>query len=189
MNKKEAAEFLGISERTLERRTAAGEIGCTYKPGTTKPTPIYNDDELTRYKAKSEAGVVRPAFETMTPNSDNPSGGGLSPAGAISVHPEQIMQLIEATARQTAIEVARTVAEIPAFAPKPDNNRQSDVRLTEVPVEARTFLSIEEAAALLGVSVGAIERSIKDGGLKVHRGLARGRRIKRADAQEWASKL
>ncbi|MEA5554391.1 helix-turn-helix domain-containing protein [Anabaena cylindrica UHCC 0172] len=61
MNKKEAAEFLGCSERAIERYVKAGKISCRYEKGKTRSIAIFDQPELERFKNEGEA--IRPAFE------------------------------------------------------------------------------------------------------------------------------
>ncbi len=50
MNKKEAAEYLGVSTRAIERYTQKGKLGVKYSGGKTRPLAIYDKGELDRLK-------------------------------------------------------------------------------------------------------------------------------------------
>lgn len=182
MTKAEAALYMGISERSLERYTKDNKIGVRYERGKTKPVPVYDQGELDRFKEKLEKPVYKPAVEKMPPNFDN---GAMRAAesGAIQLaRPEEFLQMIEGVIHATAREVA---AWITTGTDKGDSKRQ----VPETPLKDRAFLSIEESAAYLGISTGSVERAIKSQTLTVHRELARGRRIKRADLDTWVEKL
>jgi hypothetical protein len=77
MNKQEAAEFLGVSERALQRYTQQGRISARYVKGRTKPTPEYDNEELERFKTELNGTIshnprVLPAEPSgeMRPDSD-----------------------------------------------------------------------------------------------------------------------
>ncbi len=55
MNKQEAAEFLGVSVRALERYVQQGRIGGHYEKGKTRPTLVFDAAELEKFK--DELGV------------------------------------------------------------------------------------------------------------------------------------
>jgi excisionase family DNA binding protein len=182
MTKTEAAEYLGMSERSLERHTKDNRIGVRYERGKTKKVPVYDAGELDRFKAELEAPVHRPAVEKMPPNFDNGANASAE-SGAIQLaRPDEFLKVIEGVINATAREVAK------AMAPGADNGASKRQTL-ETPLKNRAFLSVEESAAHLGISQGSIEKAIKAQALTVHRGLARGRRIKRVELDKWAAKL
>ena len=41
MNKKEAAQYLGCSERAIERYVKAGKLSCTYEKGKTRDIAVF----------------------------------------------------------------------------------------------------------------------------------------------------
>ena len=50
MNIKEAAEHLGISVKTLERKVAGGDLAVAYVPGATGKQRTFDRAELDRFK-------------------------------------------------------------------------------------------------------------------------------------------
>ena len=69
MNKQEAAEFLGVSVRALERYVQQGRIGGRYEKGKTRPTLVFDRAELEAFKAELEQKLYKPVIETS--NADN----------------------------------------------------------------------------------------------------------------------
>jgi hypothetical protein len=63
MNKKEAAEYLGCSERAIERYVKQGRISCSYEKGKTRTVAVFTQSELDKIKYQSES--VTPAYETI----------------------------------------------------------------------------------------------------------------------------
>jgi predicted site-specific integrase-resolvase len=67
MNKQEAATFLKISEKTLDRAVKKGDISARYENTKAGRSVIFDDDELKNYKAKRETGVLFPALMPAEP--------------------------------------------------------------------------------------------------------------------------
>jgi excisionase family DNA binding protein len=63
MNKKEAAAYLGCSERAIERYVQSGKISCSYEKGKTRTVAVFTQSELDKIKYQSES--VTPAYETI----------------------------------------------------------------------------------------------------------------------------
>ena len=70
MNKQEAAEYLNVSVRALERYVQQGRIGGHYEKGKTRPTLVFDAASLEAFKAELEQKLYRPAVEPTNP--DNP---------------------------------------------------------------------------------------------------------------------
>jgi excisionase family DNA binding protein len=61
MRKEEAAQFIGVSVRTLQRLTQKGEIPVTYTPGKKGDEAHYDDQELLNYLSRNKpASIIRP---------------------------------------------------------------------------------------------------------------------------------
>jgi len=50
MNKQQAAKFLGVSVRALERYVQQGRIGVKYEKGKTRSTTNFDSSELEAFK-------------------------------------------------------------------------------------------------------------------------------------------
>ncbi len=59
MDKKQAAEFLGVTTRTIENYAKAGRISVTYTQGKNGKQADYKDSELQRLKEELEMPVHR----------------------------------------------------------------------------------------------------------------------------------
>lgn len=102
MNKEEAAEFLGVSVRALERYVQQGRIGCRYEKGKTRPTLVFDKAELEKFKAELEQKLYRPVVESSNPDNPATSDKGLarlsenSPTQPESVGFEPLSAVLEA---------------------------------------------------------------------------------------------
>lgn len=66
--KEEAAQFLGVSSRALERYTAAGRVAVGYQRGKTRSVAVYERAELERLKSELQRPLLRGASaETSAP--------------------------------------------------------------------------------------------------------------------------
>jgi excisionase family DNA binding protein len=178
MNKQEAAEFLGVSPRQIERYIKENRIGVRFEKGRTKPTPIYDESELRRFKEELERPVHRPAVQRMgnpmeSASNEMPtqSDGALSLLSQPSQF-EALVRLVEAIGAHSiqapgAVKLAASVQDI----------------------ALKLMLSVEEAAIYSGLSKGAIDEAIRAGKLAAHKGKWRGRRVKRADVEKLIAKL
>ena len=53
MKKKEAADYLGVSTRAIERYTSQGKLSVKYEKGKTRPITIYDPNELKKLKEEA----------------------------------------------------------------------------------------------------------------------------------------
>jgi len=63
MNKKEAAQALGISERSVERYAAAGKLAARYERGRTGQVLTFEPADVERFKQELETPVARGTTE------------------------------------------------------------------------------------------------------------------------------
>ena len=77
LTKQQAAEFLGVTVRTLERYTQEGKIGGRYEKGKTRSVLVYDESELRAFKAELETKTYKPAVDT-TPTNPNSNEAALS---------------------------------------------------------------------------------------------------------------
>jgi len=169
VNKAEAAEFLGVSVRAVERYTSAGKLPSRYVRGKTGQILYFSEADLQVFKDELEMPVEKAATSSVDIRQQSPANErrqGLSTALATvdALNSTVVAHLMQA-----------------AF----DKGRQA----LPVPVADKLLLTVDEAAAYAGVGRRAIETAIKSGTLVAHRGLAQGRRVRRADLEAWISKL
>ncbi len=171
MNKTEAAEYLGVGVRALERYTAQERIAVRYVKGKTRPTLDYDAAELERFKAELTAPVEKPAAqrpEEASPNSANTALAALGGnRGGALVLPVQVVELIRST-----VEFDRTLRSVP-------DATQAAVKL---------LLTLAEVQVLTGLSRNTLRAAI-DGGALPAQQIGRAWRIKRADLERYINEL
>jgi excisionase family DNA binding protein len=183
MNKKEAAEFLGVSEKTVERYKSSGKLSARLKrivgaDGKSRKVLDFNQSDLDRLKRELSGNVVFPELtdghaqtETQTDtdrqtqlDSANFANNKLSTAG----------QTQTASLFEMIFKSLETISE--------RNLRASD-RFQKL------MLTVDEAAAVCGLPKAFLDRAIKkDGALKATK-IGGRYRIKRQDLDEFISNL
>jgi excisionase family DNA binding protein len=173
MNKKEAAEFLGVSTRAIERYAAKGKINVTYtKNKTGQALAEFNDSDLERLKAELQQAPYpqRPSVESKTTDMhDSPDNG--HGRGTQALMPRNLVDFAEAL----SINVGKQILAA-----------QSDHQ--PVPISDKLTLSLSEASHLSGLSRGFLSVSIHNKKLKAAK-RGRGWNIKRADLDVYVKKL
>jgi excisionase family DNA binding protein len=66
MNKAQAATFLKVSPRTLQRLSQQGKISVAYKNSKTGAEADYDEEELRRYLEQQSSIIYKPASQALT---------------------------------------------------------------------------------------------------------------------------
>jgi len=163
MNKKEAAEHLGVSTRLVEKYASEGRLGeVIYVRGRTGKQAEYDHASVEKLKAELD-----------------------TPDTALTQHrtPDArlfVGQLVEALERreQANIEALRGLLEGGS-----DKPRSASIRVSE-----KILLTIDDCRMLTGLSRQTLRQAIADGKLKSGL-IGRAFRIKRDDLNEFIKKL
>lgn len=163
MKKKDAAKFLGVSIRALERYTHQGKISVRYEQGKTRPVAVYDQKELEEFKQALQTSLYpqRPA-----------------------VKPEKLANTAHTLAKQAELPElsAGTSALIAALKSLGNDSR------SKVAIEHKLLLNLNEAQALTGLSRAHLRDAIEAGKLGAQI-IGRAWRIKRADLERYIKKL
>jgi len=155
MNKREASQYLGKTERAVERYTQAGELSVKYKPGKTRPVADYDETELRELKHRlANPSEVRPAVVSETPTK------------ADQTRPTSTQALQRAGGEQGISMLTSVLADALRAA------QASGDGIPPVPLRDKMTLSFKEAAQLSGVP----ESHLREG---YARGILRGAKIGR----------
>lgn len=166
MNKREAAEYLNVSERAVERYTEQGKLSVRYEKGKRGKASVYDESELRRLKATLDGkrSLVRPAMALP----DNPD--------------QEARQL--ARLGDTPARLAQFIGALEALG----FHRSARDTRAHVSVEGKLLLKLDEAAALTGLSRATLRAAIEAGKLRA-KIVGRAWRIKRADLESYITKL
>lgn len=162
MNKKQAAQHLGVSTRAIERYTAKGKLTPTYEKGRTGPAPIYDKSQLD--ELKKEMGTASSTLHQSV-KSEKPAKDKAGKKSKLIIHPNKNNGLAGLLA---AIDRARTPSALD--------------------VSAKLLLSIREVQKLTGLSDKHLRNAIRSGKLK-SKVIGRGFKVKRTDLDTYVRKL
>ncbi len=175
MNKHEAAKYLDVSVRTLQRLTAQGEISAGEVRGKTGMVTNYAKEELDRFKQEAER-KAQDATRYVRPHVIS----GASPETQGIARREQGVSISPVTldtgdARDTPEMRLRMLTAFEAMA--------SPVRLTD-----KLTLTLTEASLLSGLSRNHLRQAIEEKKLRA-RIIGRGWRVKRDELDAYVKKL
>jgi predicted DNA-binding protein (UPF0251 family) len=167
MKKADAAKFLDISEKTLERLVKNGEISSKLEKGKTRDIVIFDDEELKVFKEKRESAKHRPAFSG---SNDSSAQDSLSLIPTKTDNIDRQNQTLSFTPIITALE---SLAEAQRM----------------VFLQSKPMLNLSDSALVSGLSVTFLEKAVKDGRLKTFAGLRGSKVIRRMDLEKFISEL
>lgn len=170
MNKQQAAEFLGVSVRALERYVQLGRISVKYEKGKTRPTANFDSDELEAFRALLNQPTIKPAVESrQTPTEPQPSE-------------DKPVLYADEVAEKSEISIIDKLSSIIEGLLARSETQPS------VPIADKLLLTQTEAQALTGLSKDFLRDAIQEGTLKA-KVIGRGWRIKRNDLEEFIASL
>ncbi|MBA3920189.1 MAG: helix-turn-helix domain-containing protein [Nostocaceae cyanobacterium] len=170
MNKQQAADFLGVSVRALERYVQQGRIGVKYEKGKTRPTVQFDQGELDAFKAELNQPSYKPAVESRQITTDQQS------------ETDKPMLYTDELAEFGEIRVIDKLASI--IEGLIGRSEQSK----SVPIADKLMLTIEEAQALTGLSREFLRVAINSESL-IAKIIGKSWRIKRSDLDEFIDSL
>lgn len=158
LTKREAAEAIGVGEKTVQELAAAGKLqrGSWRRDGRGPILAVYHPDDVAREAAARRPGAAAFVLPAAGPGLGNGAGRALeadAPAAADLV-------------RQPAAgdDVLRAVFAAALRAVTSETSRKSE----------KLFLTLEEASAFTGLSPGALRRLVREEKLEA----VRDRRLK-----------
>ncbi len=139
MNKKEAADFLGISTRLVSRYVSQGRLKCTYVRGRTGREATYEQSDLERLKTELEEPVHRAEVTTL----------------------EQSNGISVPAVREHVITALASLIQKQIELPKG--------RRPEMPLENKPLLTFKEAQIYTGLSEGILNDAVEAGKLRAEK--------------------
>jgi excisionase family DNA binding protein len=174
MNKKEAAAFLGCSERAINRYISKRQLSVKYEQGKHGAEAIFDKEELKSFKAARTSPLsYSPAVEK---NSNTRQDSPDRTDTLATVNPSALAPVIE-TLGASIIE--HIFSKFQAM-------KESDS--ASVPTNERLTLTLDQASSLSGLSKGFLRAAIHSRKLKAAK-RGRGWNIKRMDLDVYVKKL
>ena len=167
MNKKQAAEFLGVSVRALERYVQQGKLTVRYEKGKTRPTANFDQRELEAFKEDLIQPTINPALESRQIPTDVYDETDITP---VNVAEFGEFTVVDRLAGMVEMLITR-----------------GDKKPT-VPIESKILLTLDEAQAMSGLSKRYLREAINQGNLKAKQ-IGKSWRLKRSDLDDFIENL
>jgi excisionase family DNA binding protein len=182
MNKREAAEFLKVSEKTIERHKSAGKLSArliriTGDDGKTRQVLDFKETELERLKRELSGEKV---FPIVT------NGHAQTETQTDTDRQTQLDRLNLGNIESLTHGQTQTVRLISGIFERIEAGFQQQMEAADR--AQKLMLTIPEAAALSGLPKSFVRLSIKDGKLKAIV-ISRTYRIKRQDLDSFIKEL
>lgn len=168
MDKKQAAEYLGISTRTLERWVKDGKIRVRYELKNNAETAIYDIEELDLIREEKQIVRVKPSSSDITIDTTPDSSDiiQIAPGGFLSPFRDLIERLVAAI----------------------ENLRGQDTKTTPASLRGKLLLTLPDAQILTGLSREILMTAIKNNELPA-KIMGKAYRIKTQDLIEYIANL
>lgn len=184
MNKQEAAEFLGVTTRSLERYVSQNKLKVKYVKGKTRSIAMFEMAELEKLKQEMASMPlsqrlalidVNGEAKQITTNNDN-SGNGVMATKSTSL-----------TKRAKSETVTKPRREAFSFADL-DSSSPIGKMFVSVMANNKMVVTLAEAAALTSLSQKELRKAIHTRELKAGR-KGRGWKIRRKDLEAYVERL
>jgi excisionase family DNA binding protein len=165
MNKEEAAEFLGVKPRTIERYTQLNKLTPTYQKGKRGQVAVYDQAQLEKLKAELSQPIYphRPVVEDGSSDSQ-----ALAPTNTVT----DFARFVEAVGASIGSQLIQA----------------QSIHRSIADLAAKLTLTLNEASQLAGLSRNFLLEAIHDKKLKAAK-RGRGWNIKRVDLDAYVAKL
>jgi excisionase family DNA binding protein len=170
MNKQEAADYLGVSTRAIERYTQKGKLSVRYEGGKTRPVAVYDLEELDKLKEELKTTTYKPA---IAPSDPTPTELATTPVG--------LSGLVEKFIETLSGQLQQLTEAIQSF-------KTLSTHQPTVGIENKLLLTLREVQALTGLSRETLREAIASDQLKAQI-VGKAWRIKRKDLEEYIENL
>jgi excisionase family DNA binding protein len=184
MNKQDAAKYLGIGFRSLERYTSEGRVVAGRVRGRTGTQLDYEESELARFKAELEAPPQVIEAPPERPAAVPPKPAKVPPEDSKAL--ARVEPQVLAGARQQGTEGAQVLVPLEVLA-----GLAARLDLAEKPravLGEKIMLDLADAVSLSGLSRGHLRAAIDSGELQAKR-IGRGWKMLRSDLLKYLEGL
>lgn len=166
MNKKEAAIYLNVSTRAIERYTAQGKLMPIYEKGRTGPAPVYDQAQLDNLKRQMDIAtdMTRPAVQLDKHDKKDKA----------DKHDREGMLVLRSGSR----------TDLVAFIAALDRARGTAI----ADIAVKPLLTRREAQRYTGLSKELLHKAVTSGKVKEIK-LGRAYRIKRIELDDYIKQL
>jgi excisionase family DNA binding protein len=184
LDKKQAAEYLGVTTRTLERHAKEGKLSVRYENSQFGEVALFDPEELENFKEGKQTSRVKPAIEPD--RSDQPAP---KPQNQIVRTPQTQLELSNPQQPESAFGIGALIAPLGALfnnLTRAIDNHSSRITTTEL--RSKLLLTLDEAQIVTGLSREILLDAIKNGELP-SKIMGKAYRIKTQDLERYIQEL
>jgi excisionase family DNA binding protein len=183
LDKKQAAEYLGVTTRTLERHAKEGKLSVRYENSQFGEVAMFDPEELENFREGKQTTRIKPTVEPeRTEPSDRPN-----PQSQIARSSQA--ELFNPQQPETTFSIAALMAPLGALfgnLTRAIDNHGSRVSTTEL--RSKLLLTLDEAQAITGLSRDLLIEAMKNGELP-SKIMGKAYRIKTQDLERYIADL
>jgi excisionase family DNA binding protein len=197
LDKKQAAEYLGVTTRTLERHAKEGKLSVRYENSQFGEVALFDPEELEALKEGKQTTRIKPAVESVIAESrttvrepdrsDQPATK--PPQNQIVRTPQTQLELLNPQQPESTFGIAAFIAPLGALfnnLTRAIDNHGSRVTATEL--RSKLLLTLDEAQIITGLSRDLLQEAIKNGELP-SKIMGKAYRIKTQDLERYIENL
>ena len=184
LDKKQAAEYLQVTTRSLERYTNEGRISVRYEQSPNGEIAMFDPEELKKFKTDKQTSRIKPTVEPDRPQHDRP----INPQSQITRSSQPQTELYNPP-QEANFGLATLIAPLGALfnnLTKAIDNHGSRVTTTEL--RSKLLLTLNEAQLVTGLSRDSLMEAIDNGELP-SKIIGKARRIKTQDLERYITNL
>jgi excisionase family DNA binding protein len=194
LDKKQAAEYLGVTTRTLERHAKEGKLSVRYEQSQFGEVAMFDPEELEALKEGKQIARIKPAITEDRANSDKPdrpepTNRSANPQSQIARSPQTQTELFNPQQPESAFSIGALIAPLGALfnnLTRAIDNHSSRVTATEL--RSKLLLTLDEAQIVTGLSREILIDAIKNGELP-SKIMGKAYRIKTQDLERYIQEL
>jgi excisionase family DNA binding protein len=184
LDKKQAAEYLGVTTRTLERHAKEGKLSVRYETSQFGEIAMFDPEELENFREGKQISRIKPTIE---PERTEPLDRPANPQSQIARSPQA--ELFNPQQPETTFGIAALMAPLGALfgnLTRAIDNHGSRVSTTEL--RSKLLLTLDEAQAITGLSRDLLIDAMKNGELP-SKMMGKAYRIKTQDLERYIADL
>lgn len=185
LDKKQAAEYLGVTTRSLERYTNEGRISVRYEQSPNGEIAMFDPEELKNFKANRQTSRIKP---TVEPERAVQTDRFTNPQSQITRSSQPQTELYNPP-QEPNFGLATLIAPLGVLfgnLTRAIDNHGSRVTTTEL--RSKLLLTLDEAQTITGLSRDILQDAIKNGQLP-SKMMGKAHRIKTQDLERYIANL
>jgi excisionase family DNA binding protein len=186
LDKKQAAEYLGVTTRTLERHAKEGKLSVRYEQSQFGEVAMFDLEELENFREGKQTTRIKPTIEPdRVEQIDRPA----NPQSQIARSPQTQLELSNPQQPESTLGFGALIAPLGALfnnLTRAIDNHSSRVTTTEL--RSKLLLTLDEAQTITGLSREILIDAIKNGEIP-SKIMGKSYRIKQKDLERYIDEL